>query len=126
MTNQEIKKMAKDYWLPGKRNNDPSFDEVGFARAILSRAIPEGHVVVPGWLPIESAPKDGTTILVFFRQHGWMSVEWNDIDQGPDSEFAHWHVTDHKFGPFPVRGYCDGDDLAWMPLPAAPAPEGEA
>lgn len=91
-----------------------------------ARAIPEGHVVVPGWQPIETAPKDGTTILVFFRQHGWMSVEWNDIDHGPNSEFAHWHVTDHKFGPFPVRGYCDGDDLAWMPLPAAPAPEGEA
>lgn len=63
MTNQEIKKMAKDYWLPGKRNNDPSFDEVGFARAILSRAIPEGHVVVPKEPTPEMSAKGGLSVL---------------------------------------------------------------
>lgn len=47
MTDQEIAKIAKDYWYPGKGNNDPSFDEIGFARALLSKSIPEGYVVVP-------------------------------------------------------------------------------
>lgn len=75
--------------------------------------------------PIETAPRDGTVILVYFRQHGWMSVRWTDIDDDSDSEYAHWCVDDYKHGPFPVRGYKEGDDECWMPLPNGidPAPQ---
>ena len=36
-----------------------------FANELLSRAIPEGHVVVPGWLPIEQCKREnGKTYLL--------------------------------------------------------------
>ena len=75
-----------------------------------------------GWQPIETAPKDGTTILVWFKQHGAMTVCWGDRDYDHTSEYAIWLVDDHKHGPYPVRGYSRGDDTHWMPLPSAPQP----
>lgn len=75
---------------------------------------------VRGWQPIETAPKDGTTVLVWFKPHGCMSVRWTDRDEGPTSKHAHWHVDDYKHGPHPVRGYKDEDTTHWMPLPEAP------
>lgn len=72
------------------------------------------------WQPIETAPKDGTTILVYFRQHGAMTVFWGDHDYDHTSEYATWLVEDHKHGPYPVRGYSKGDDTHWMPLPLLP------
>jgi len=72
------------------------------------------------WQPIETAPKDGTTILVWFRQHGAMTVCWGDRDYNHTSEYAIWLVDDHKHGPYPVRGYSRGDDTHWMPLPPPP------
>lgn len=69
--------------------------------------------------PMSTAPKDGSTILVFFRRHGWVSVSWDSQeDEGPKSKYAHWHVDDFKHGPYPVRGYSAEDCLGWMPLPA--------
>src|SRR5690625_3561752 len=62
------------------------------------------------WQPIETAPKDGTAILVYFRQHGAMTVCWGDRDYDHTSEYATWLVDDHKHGPYPVRGYSRGDD----------------
>lgn len=68
--------------------------------------------------PMKTAPKDGSPILVFFKDHGWMSVRWTDADENPDSEYAHWFVDDHKHGPYPVRGYVTEDCFGWLPLPA--------
>lgn len=73
------------------------------------------------WQPIETAPKNGTTILVWFRQHGAMTVRWTDSEDDYTSEYAHWHVDDHKHGPFPVRGYEERDATHWMPLPEPPS-----
>lgn len=67
--------------------------------------------------PMETVPKNGQTILVQFKQHGWLTVKWTDHEGDHTSEYAHWHVDDFKHGPFPVRGYSDGDELGWMPLP---------
>lgn len=77
------------------------------------------------WRPIETAPKDGTEILVWFTPHGAKSVRWTDNEGRFDSECAHWHVDDHKHGPFPVRGYCEKEATHWMPLPLAPDKQGE-
>jgi len=69
--------------------------------------------------PMSTAPKDGSTILVFFKRHGWVSVSWDSQeDDGPKSEYAHWHVDDFKHGPYPLRGYIAEDCLGWMSLPA--------
>ena len=72
---------------------------------------------ISGWQPIETAPKDGTEILVAFRRHGVKSVQWG-TPEGMDNPI--WCVDDHKLGPFPMRGVSTRDELGWMPLPAPP------
>lgn len=73
------------------------------------------------WRSMESAPRDGTCILVYFKQHGAISVFWHDPFGNGESKI--WCVDDFKHGPYMVRGYCDGDDTHWMPLPPAPEPK---
>jgi len=68
------------------------------------------------WQPIETAPKDGTEILVFVPPstytRGYVrSVQWRDHD------IDFWHVEDNKHGPFPLRG---GSPTHWIPLPEPP------
>jgi hypothetical protein len=64
---------------------------------------------VPAWQPIETAPKDGTGILV--SAAGFChAVEWQE-------EFDWWAVDDNKLGPFRLRGAAP---THWMHLPAAP------
>ena len=64
-----------------------------------------------GWKPIETAPKDGTIILVGV---------W---DYGPDIASASWNG---KFWDMELYGYqyCGdpefSDPTHWMPLPAPP------
>ena len=85
---------------------------------------------VDAWQPIETAPKDGTRILIDFGTKGVLQVAWQDRD---GDGFAIWCVDDEKFGPYPLRGYIDKPDSptrprAWMPTPAARHPaqrEGE-
>lgn len=74
-----------------------------------SRAIPEGHVVVPGWLPIESAPKDGTRILGGFSG----IAEGKGVVIVIKRDCGMWISAEDGYG---VR-----DPDGWMPLPAAPA-----
>lgn len=74
---------------------------------------------------MKTAPKDGSRVLVYFKQHGWVTVEWTDVDYGPTSAYAHWHVDDFKHGPYGVRGYNEGDEWAWQPLPAPPQRQGD-
>lgn len=77
------------------------------------------------WKPIESAPKDGTHILVFFnRPHlGVKEVAWDNPHYSEVTpENGIWCVDDNKHGPYPLRGYSKGDDTHWMPLPEPPTP----
>jgi hypothetical protein len=76
------------------------------------------HGVQPvsaSWQPIETAPKDGTNVLLFDGKAvgygGWMSAE----DQGAEPEEAHliavgWWSVDLS----------DNSPTHWMPLPPAP------
>jgi hypothetical protein len=62
------------------------------------------------WQPIETAPKDGTRVLLYYRNYcgdGWLVTigEWNDQDE-PN---ATW---EHEFG--------SGDADAWQHLPSPP------
>ena len=61
--------------------------------------------------PMSTAPEDGTEILAFKTNLGWVMVRYLDLDN-PASECEGWHVTwDHH----PI------EDLAcWLPLPEAP------
>lgn len=73
------------------------------------------------WQAMDSAPKDGTPILVWFDKPGLgvLRVTW-EAPQGQDDEWAIWCVDDNKFGPYALRGYSEGDAKAWQPLPPPP------
>lgn len=74
-----------------------------------------------GWLPIESAPKDGTEIIIFHPQAGVCAAFC------PGDGFA-WHCMDgmntaigKKSGQsIPVMTSFVDAPTHWMPLPAAP------
>jgi hypothetical protein len=68
------------------------------------------------WQPIKTAPKNGTQILVFFKGWGVKQVFWDD----PHGGGGIWCVDDNKHGPYPLRGYRDGEDTYWMPTPPPP------
>jgi len=70
------------------------------------------------WRPLETAPRDGTRILVYFKRHGWLTAAWTSPE---NSSFEIWCVDDFKFGPYAIRGYIETDVLGWMPLPEPPA-----
>jgi len=82
-------------------------------------------LAVPGWRPIESAPKDGRLILLNFGTKGVRAVSWDSPWADPvTEENGIWCVDDDKHGPYPMRGYnynCPTAPTHWLPLPAAPA-----
>jgi hypothetical protein len=61
------------------------------------------------WQPIETAPKDGTRILVCKKRSGHPA----DIGQ---VRILKWR-TDHWYGDIPATYFQDQDLIAWMPLP---------
>ena len=64
------------------------------------------------WQPIETAPKDGTDILVMTGETMHV-VRWINIH----GDFDYWAVDDNKHGPFTLRGKAP---THWMPLPETP------
>ena len=64
--------------------------------------------------PIETAPKDGSEILVYFQCTGWNTVRWID------GVYCAWCVDDHNHGPYPVKLFKEGDATHWLPLPKEP------
>ena len=64
------------------------------------------------WQPIETAPKDGTDILVMTGETMHV-VRWINIH----GDFDYWAVDDNKHGPFTLRGKAPTN---WMPLPEQP------
>jgi hypothetical protein len=85
-------------------------------RAILS-LLPSTR---EGWRDMDSAPKDGTRILINFDGAGPI-VAYRD-----DKLFPTGWVRYLGYGKSPYWPCVDDDyALGWMPLPAAPSPSGE-
>lgn len=77
-------------------------------------ALPE-----PMWLPIESAPRDGTHVLIAFGQDHVSSGAYvaNDDDPFP------WKFLDQQAQGFPIFNGARDDKYGpthWMPLPGPP------
>lgn len=74
------------------------------------------------WKPIETAPRDGTEVLIYFGPRvGVKSASWTSpYADDRDGKWASWCVDDGKFGPHPVRGYSEPYPTCWHPLPAPP------
>jgi len=89
-----------------------------FARAIESARDAAWVEALPKWRPIETAPKDGTKILVFCH---WLGVcgpaTWceDQFAKNPRPFWTHWGT--HVWGVSRVRG---DQPTHWMPLPSAP------
>ena len=66
-------------------------------------------LAAPQWQPIETAPRDGSAILVAVGRFIYC-VEWNE-------EFEWWAVDDNKLGPFRLRGQAP---THWHELPQHP------
>lgn len=74
------------------------------------------------WRPIETAPKDGTRILIYYAAPG-ASVKqaWSANERGHFIRVARW--DDGKWR-LDMSGHFRLDATHWMPLPAHPK-EGE-
>lgn len=74
------------------------------------------------WKPIETAPMDGTWILVYEpREYApeIMVAQWGNIEPGYGPDVQAW-VTE-AYGPNPDN-YAAEDATHWMPLPPDPTP----
>lgn len=77
------------------------------------------------WRDIESAPKDEEVLVAYWRWRNSMSpgsvvVQSAMLTEHHGKGIWSWVVSDNKHGPFPLRGYCEGDLIGWLPLPSAP------
>ena len=82
------------------------------------------------WRPIETAPKDGTKILIWRDGWDYAPVAWRDAIDCDEGSFGAWVFADHL-----CLGVGDGclgwnEDIEdghmpthWQPLPAAPRHE---
>ena len=69
-----------------------------------------------GWQDIETAPKDGTNILLFVPYGNQVLISrWTRFSQMQ----GQWAWSDFKTGPLPY------DPTHWMPLPPPPGGGGE-
>jgi hypothetical protein len=75
-----------------------------------------------GWQTIDTAPKDGTTIILACGNRvtvgDWISPEMVNNWDGDDFD-AHWQSWDGGF-----INESEHSATHWMPLPAAPSPKG--
>lgn len=93
--------------MRGGEHHNPIWQEVA---SVLH--VDAGKVEGDGWLPIESAPKDGTEIWGWHKVAGpaqtrFYDGEWCCVDWDEDQYIA-----------------CTWEPTHWRPLPSAPASEG--
>ena len=93
-----------DLLLPGIRNAQLKLEEVS---NYLS-AMPNSLRHYDGWQPIETAPKDGTLVLLYGNG---ARVQWQVSEWYIEDEFAGWHPWNWPDYEKPTH---------WMQLPKPP------
>ena len=97
-------------------------EAIGICREAARRLAAEG------WQDIASAPRDGTSVLIFTTCHGiveaWFSPgKWETHHEGDEYVGPVWVCADDEFQieveEFP-EGLHHGTVKGWMPLPAPP------
>lgn len=88
-------------------------------------AVPKAQPV-QGWQTMDSAPKDEEVLIAYWRWRNSVSTGSIVVQSASQTQFHgddiwSWVVSDNKHGPFPIRGWSDGDMIGWMPLPAGPS-----
>lgn len=95
--------------------DEPSVEEVSKMRRMLQWFLDHLCMHEYGWISIDSAPKDGTRILVFAERHGYESITIASYVIDGCGENGIWAMPGPKCTP-----------THWMPLPAAPTLAGES
>lgn len=111
----ELKEAFKD--ILDLLNAKNPYDVVGLIRDICCEAI-EYKDCTEDWQPIETAPKDGTAILVYPATWGSQSASiatWND-DRQSKKPRPFWSRQDS----ISITLSRDKPPTHWMPLPAPP------
>lgn len=95
-----------------KKLHEAAYQTAVKIRALLASPAPDG-TVGDGWMPIETAPKDGTVFLIGFNEAARM--------RGARAVYeARWCTAQEKFTS--VNGFILFDGAThWQPLPAEPA-----
>lgn len=75
------------------------------------------------WMPIETAPKDGTEVIIF-ASWDWDDMEGERCSLDPSPRVASWDMAEYRTGFWSVSDnpYSDKAVRAthWMPLPEPP------
>lgn len=122
-----IAKIA-ERWIYRTPHNGPKHLCKGIAADVVAAlANPAAHIpaearaVYPVWQPIETAPKDGTRVLIWFV-HENAKFSKDPIGEGwAAAHEAQW--IDHNGGGWTWHGLC-GVATLWQPLPSPPKAEG--
>lgn len=102
------------------------FDAVGdaatvkFINATATLVIAEREIYAgtgQAWLPIESAPKDGTPVLLFLSGEGYHGRRQCDVVVGVHTERGWYAISDG------AGGVVSAEPSHWQPLPTAPGVE---
>lgn len=121
---------AAVYEAMRSENFDPTIPDnvaeyVGNAvRAALSAALAaEQPVAVDEWRPIDTAPRDGTNILVWSEGYSWPEVvrhvQYDDPDLEEETgEAGYWRYSDDVFAD--ILQIEEGEFTHWRPLPVPP------
>ena len=73
------------------------------------------------WQPIETAPKDGTRILVYQRgRQRWVCAVWDD-NRYSRKPSPYWRPDDERS--YGILASRNDQPTTWMPLPSPPSVE---
>ncbi len=104
-------------WLPRGEVAKPVADQWQIARdvwRVMAAASPSVPApAISEWQPIETAPKDGTPILLAWGGKTRLG-KWLDNSKSPIMPWAGWRTPSNETSP-------RGEPAHWMPLPAPPA-----
>ncbi|WP_079212977.1 hypothetical protein [Brucella pituitosa] len=103
-------------------NETELFDIDGATETMLEAAASiralSSQPVADGWLPIETAPKDGTSIIIWSTVYGGtpVIVRWHE-DTYAKRPIPRWITGDSAYG---ARSFVDSQPTHWRPLPSSP------
>lgn len=113
-TREQIQSMRNDYSSPNVCTPNQKTIVKLCDQLLITLPASDGKVRPEGWQPIETAPKDGTWIILFSSVEGVVPGYWGPTYFDYDEKWIQYsHRTDYQD--------IEGDITHWMPLPTYPS-----